>query len=310
MHANISLIKKFIHFFPIIPVYLIIFTVLYSFTKFYLLDHNPWDIFKISNCLLFYYSATMVIINHGLSMLISPGFVRFAWQPPVNIDTTTKEGEKLFCKQCNSKRPERAHHCKICHKCVLKMDHHCPWVANCVGFYNQKYFVLFLLYAVVGNFLAFLTFLCKVLYVDFSVKGSKTDIKDFGLLDLLWLMWEPVLLLTATIVSLGMVIAIGVLLAVQAKHVLCNTTTVESFVYTSANPWQYPDKLHNFKTVMGDKWYLWLLPVFKQNIYNNGYSYCLPGEESSKGVRGAASKYSQLEPVETSAGDSSFISKV
>src|SRR5690349_11287865 len=103
MHANISLIKKFIHFFPIIPVYTVIFTVTYSFTKFYFLDHNPFEFFKILNCLLFYTSATMVIINHGLCMLVSPGYVRYAWQPPVAIDTEAKAGEKLFCKQCNNK---------------------------------------------------------------------------------------------------------------------------------------------------------------------------------------------------------------
>ena len=46
----------------------------------------------------------------------------------------------MYCYQCERPRPPRAHHCRRCGTCVLKMDHHCPWIGRCVGAHNYQYY--------------------------------------------------------------------------------------------------------------------------------------------------------------------------
>ncbi|KAL3309864.1 zinc finger, DHHC-type containing 12 [Cichlidogyrus casuarinus] len=49
-----------------------------------------------------------------------------------------------YCKVCNLYKPLRAKHCDECKHCVVKFDHHCPWMNNCIGERNHRYFFVFL----------------------------------------------------------------------------------------------------------------------------------------------------------------------
>ncbi|PSS02501.1 DHHC palmitoyltransferase-domain-containing protein [Coniella lustricola] len=76
--------------------------------------------------------------------------------PRVTSTLTVKSnGEMRFCKKCQARKPDRAHHCSTCRRCVLKMDHHCPWLATCIGLRNHKAFLLFLIYTSLFSFWAF-----------------------------------------------------------------------------------------------------------------------------------------------------------
>ncbi|XP_010210192.1 PREDICTED: palmitoyltransferase ZDHHC23 [Tinamus guttatus] len=96
---------------------------------------------------------------------------------------------KDWCTKCQLVRPARAGHCRLCGRCVRRLDHHCVWINSCVGEQNHLAFILalslFMLTSVYGITLTLGTvcrgwtplvalFYCPGAYSDYSSALSFT----------------------------------------------------------------------------------------------------------------------------------------
>lgn len=190
-------------------------------------------------------------------------------------------GEVTWCSTCKQERPERAHHCSQCDYCVLRMDHHCPWVGNCIGFRNHKYFVLFMWWTAWTCAVGLLTVdgpsvadQCRMFFVDPSLMTPEQQhLQELVLLPLLGSLGGMLLLLFT-----------GFMLFFRVSSVVTNNTQVEHF-YKGKNPYSYPSRFDNVRQLMGPfdwRFLLPLLPVNRDGL--SGTSYPHPELDADKSV--------------------------
>ncbi|XP_075018576.1 palmitoyltransferase ZDHHC15 isoform X6 [Calonectris borealis] len=168
----------------------------------------------------------------------------------VTLSNPVEKGVR-FCDRCQLIKPDRCHHCSVCAICVLKMDHHCPWVNNCIGFSNYKFFLLFLAYSLLYClYIAATVFKYFIKYWTGELTNGRSK---FHVLFLLF-------------VAVMFFVSLMFLFGYHCWLVSRNRSTLEAF---SAPVFQNgPDKngfnlgfVKNLQQVFGEEKKLWLLPI-------------------------------------------------
>ncbi|XP_072243379.1 palmitoyltransferase ZDHHC12-B-like [Leuresthes tenuis] len=102
---------------------------------------------------LFLLLVVLSVLSYFAVSLMDPGFV--ASDTVKDTQSLDEEMESMIpqsstprlrrCGYCLLQQPMRAKHCQTCKRCVRRFDHHCPWIENCVGERNHRWFMVYLL---------------------------------------------------------------------------------------------------------------------------------------------------------------------
>ncbi|XP_022145736.1 probable protein S-acyltransferase 16 isoform X2 [Momordica charantia] len=81
----------------------------------------------IMNAVVFTAVALMCTINYALAIFTDPGRVPSTYMPDIEDsgspihEIKRKGGDLRYCQKCAQYKPPRAHHCRVCKRCILRM---------------------------------------------------------------------------------------------------------------------------------------------------------------------------------------------
>ena len=139
------------------------------------------------NCIMCILWLTLAIYSHLLCVFSDPGsislhykadFERFpviSCQMESTLNSELRDIIEKNCNTCNCAQPPRTYHCPRCERCIARLSHHCDWVNNCIGYYTERCYLLFLLYSILFSVQAILVFAIAILYGEFDLLERLED---------------------------------------------------------------------------------------------------------------------------------------
>ncbi|XP_061109823.1 palmitoyltransferase ZDHHC3-A-like isoform X1 [Conger conger] len=209
--------------------------------------------YSLVNGTLFNGLAFLALASHFRAMCTDPGAVPKGNATKEFIESLQlKPGQVVYkCPKCCSIKPDRAHHCSVCKRCIRKMDHHCPWVNNCVGENNQKYFVLFTMYIALISLHALMMVVFHFLFcLEEDWAKCSTFSPPATVILLILLSFEGLLFLIFTSVMFG-----------TQVHSICTDETGIERLKGETPTWERVPRWRGMKAAFGDPPSLaWLSP--------------------------------------------------
>lgn len=105
--------------------------------------------YRIEFAIAFGVMSGMLIFSFILAAVVNPGYIKR--DPEIDFQELLDNTDAYnVCPDCKIIRTPRSRHCNICNKCVERFDHHCPYLNNCVGYRNHKFFLTFIVLLVLN----------------------------------------------------------------------------------------------------------------------------------------------------------------
>lgn len=229
----------------------------------------------------YYSELSFIVIIHIVSFFVLISHIYANMILLVLTDTSVRCRTHLplvsqtwrFCQDCDTHVPARSHHCRNCGVCILRHDHHCWFAGCCIGYRNQRYFCVMLVYMFI------MALYCNLFNYAFvcRLKGSLSffNIISFAMPHVGWVLgyYDAYIFFITTMSAIGFLLLLLFIWSLrnQARQILHGQTQYECKKKITCFNMGFK---HNLINVFGPHWFLvFIFPWINSELPGDGFVF-------------------------------------